>query len=149
MGKYSAIGECANTANTTIINLFGSAAVRPKIYDLIIGSDASAADNATEYNLQRTTAVGTEGSGFTPVPLDSLTVASTADAGVGVFGAEPTYTANAVLLEVALNQRATFRWVAAPDGQIILTAASGNGVGVRSITTSAAINVSVTLHFEE
>lgn len=149
MARYHVHGQDTNTAATTIINLVGAATVRPKIYDMIMGSDATPADNAAEYVLQRTTAVGTEGSGFTPVPLDPLTVAATSDAGVAHSG-EPTYTANAVLLEWAQNQRATYRWVAAPGGELIATATANNGIGCQVIgIAGSAVNMNVTLHFEE
>ena len=150
MGRiYSISGQCANTANTTVLGLTSAATIRPKIYDLIVGSDAAPADNAVEYNLQRYTAAGTAGGAVTPQLLDPGDPASLAAAAVGVYTVEPTYTANAIMLMWAQNQRATFRWVAAPGGEIILPAVAANGVGVRAITVTAAVNMNVCCHFAE
>jgi hypothetical protein len=50
---------------------------------------------------------------------------------------EPTYTANTQILEVPLNHRATYRWVAAPGGEIILPADATAGAGIFSSHASA------------
>ncbi len=149
MGKrYSIDGQDTNTANTTIIGLTGAATIRPAIYDLIMGSDATPADNAAEYVLQRTTTVGTR-TAVTPTPLDPLTVAATATAGEA-HSAEPTYTANAILLQWAQNQRATFRWVAAPGGELIMIATTNYGAAVRVIgIAGSAVNMNCVAHFSE
>lgn len=150
MGRhYSISGQAANTANTTILGLTSAATIRPKVYDLILGSDATPADNAAEYNLQRYTTAGTPAGAVTPQLLDPGDPASLATAGQGVYSVEPTYTANAIMLMWAQNQRATFRWVAAPGGEIILPATAANGVGVRAITVTAAVNTNCCIHFEE
>jgi hypothetical protein len=81
--------------------------------------------------------------------LDPGDPASLASAGQGVYSVEPTYTANAIMLMWAQNQRATFRWVAAPGGEIILPAVVANGIGVRAITVTAAVNTNCCIHFEE
>ena len=44
---------------------------------------------------------------------------------------EPTYTAIASLLDIALNQRATFRWVAAPGSELMAPATAANGIGLQ------------------
>jgi len=148
--RYSISGQCVNTANTTILGLTSAATVRPKVYDLILGSDATPADNAAEYNLQRYTAAGTAGGAVTPQLFDPGDPASLASAGQGVYTAEPTYTANAIMLMWAQNQRATFRWVAAPGGEIILPAVAANGLGVRVITVAgSAVNTNCCIHYEE
>lgn len=145
--RYSIDGQDTNTAATTILELRSTTAIRPAIYDLISGSDATPADNAAEYNLQRTTTVGTS-TAVTPQALNSADPAATAVAGEA-HSAEPTYTANAVLLNYMHNQRATFRWVAAPDGEIVLPAAS-NGVGIIVVTVAgSAVNTGATIHYLE
>src|SRR3954463_4319344 len=120
--RYSGAGQDTNTAATTIVELRSTTAIRPRIYDFILGSDATPADNAAEYVLQRTTTAGTSTS-FTPVALDPGDPASLASFGQA-HSAEPTYTAAALLLDIATNQRATFRWVAAPGGELVLPAAA-------------------------
>lgn len=146
--RYSIAGQDTNTAATTIIELRSTTAIRPRIYDLLLGSDATPADNAAEYVLQRTTTAGTFGTSFTPVALDPGDPAATATSGFAHSG-EPTYTANALLLDFATNQRATFRWIAAPAGEIVLPAAA-NGVGLQVITVGgSAVNTVVGIHYEE
>lgn len=145
--RYSIDGQDTNTAATTILELRSTTAIRPAIYDLISGSDATPADNAAEYNLQRTTTAGTS-TAVTPQALDSGDPAATATAGEA-HSAEPTYTANAIMLNYMHNQRATFRWVAAPDGEIVLPAAA-NGVAIQSITVAgSAVNTGATIHYLE
>ncbi len=146
--RYNGHGQSTNTAAETLIELRSTTAIRPHIYDLVSGSDATPADNAAEYNLQRTTTAGTEGSGFTPVALDPGDPAAVGDFSVN-HSAEPTYTASAVLLNYMHNQRATFRWVAAPDGEIVLPAAA-NGVGIITVTVAgSAVNTGNSIHYAE
>ena len=146
--RYSVSGTDTNTAATTQLGITSTAAVRPKIYDLIIGSVATPADNAGEYFLQRYTAAGTS-TPVTPQALDSGDPAATATAGVN-HSAEPTYTANAILLRPSTNQRATFRWVAAPGGELILPATAANGIGLlANAIGGSAVAMSYVLHYEE
>lgn len=146
--RYSIDGQDTNTAATTILGLTSAATVRPKIYDLTLGSDATPADAAAEYVLQRYTAAGTS-TAVTPQALDNGDPAALASAGEA-HSAEPTYTANAIMLQFAVNQRATYRWVAVPGGEIVLPATAANGVGLQVISLSgSAYNVNVCMHFEE
>ena len=148
MARYSVDGQDTNTAATTILGITGSAAIRPKIYDMTVGSDATPADNAAEYVLQRDTAAGTS-TAVTPRPLDPLTSAAVATAGEA-HSVEPTYTADLILLQWAQNQRATYRWVAAPGGELICTATAANGIGLQVIgIAGSAVNTNVTFHIEE
>jgi len=146
--RYSVDGQDTNTAGTTILGLTSAATIRPKIYDLLFGSDATPADNAGEYVLQRYTAAGTA-TGVTPRALDPGDPASLASAGE-MHTVEPTYTADVIMLQWAQNQRALFRWVAAPGGEIILPATAANGIGLQVIgIAGAAVNMNACMHFEE
>ncbi len=146
--RYSISAQDTNTAATTQVGLTSAATVRPRIYDLICGSDATPADNAAEFNIQRTTAAGTS-TAFTPVALDPADPASLSAAGYNHSG-EPTYTANALLHEWAQNQRATYRWVAAPNGELVLPATAANGAGIITVTVAgSAVNTNFQLYFEE
>lgn len=150
MGKYSVAHQTAAGTDLPIINLTGSAAVRLKLYDLILGSDATPADVAGEFVVDRTTDVGTGGTALTENPLDPLTVAATGAGVGGTFSAAPADTANSNLLMIALNQRATFRWVAAPGSELISTAASGNGLMLNCTGMSSGTpNMNATLLWEE
>jgi len=146
--RYSIDGQSINTAAKSILGLTSAATIRPKIYDLVVGSDATPADNAGEFVLQRYTAAGTA-TAVTPQKLDPGDPSSLAGAGEA-HSIEPTYTANAIMLQWAQNQRATFRWVASPGGEIVLPATAASGVGLQSISISgAAVNTNATIHFEE
>ncbi len=134
--KYSGIGAAASGADKTLLNLISAATIRPVLYDLVIGCGAAPADVSLKYHLERFTVVGTEGSGFTPLPLDPDDPASDADYGVA-HGAEPTYTAGGILLSISLNQRATFRWVAAPGSGLRAPATAANGIGLQCQAVSA------------
>lgn len=149
MGRcYSIDGQDINTAATSILGLTSAATIRPKVYDFILGSDATPADNAAEYVLQRYTAAGTA-TAITPRALDPGDPASLAAAGEA-HTVEPTYTADVIMLQFALNQRATFRWVAAPGGEIILPATAANGLGLQVIgIAGSAVNVNACIHFAE
>jgi hypothetical protein len=146
--RYAISGTDTNTASTTLIGLTSAATVRPKIYDFVVGSAATPADNAFEFQLKRYTAAGTSTS-VTPQALDPGDPAALAAGGVNHSG-EPTYTANAILFDTAVNQRATFRWVASPGGEIILPATAANGVGLFSTAVGgSAYTVLMTVHYEE
>lgn len=145
-------GGVASGTNKTFINLFNAVAAptcRLSIYDIVVGSDDTPADQALRALVGRTTAVGTEGSGFTPVNIDPGGPAGEADAGQGVFGAEPTYTANKELLVFSLNQRATFRWVAAPESGLRGTATQNNGLGIKSSASTSTQACETTILFDE
>jgi hypothetical protein len=113
----------------------------------MVGSDATPADVATEFSVARTSAVGTGGTALTEEPIDPLTVAATGAGTGGTFSGEPTYGNS--LMNLALNQRATFRWVAAPGGELISTAASANGIALRSIASGGTPNINSTVYWEE
>jgi len=147
--RYSGNGAAAVGTNKTILTLISATTIRPKLYDLLVASGATPADLATIFHLERFTAVGTEGSGFTPLALDAGDPASLADYGVGVFSVEPTYTANAVLVKLALNQRATFRWVAAPGSELVAPASANNGIGLQAQSSGGTASHDATMLHEE
>ena len=146
--RYSAVGSDTNTASTTMWSVTSATTIRPKIYEILIGSVATPADNAWEFLVGRTTAAGTS-TAFTPVALDPGDPAATAAAGFN-HSAEPTYTANASLLRIAGNQRAAVRWIAAPGGELVLPATAANGAGCLSNAIGgSAVVMSFTIYWEE
>ena len=150
MARYSSTAQTPAGSDLGLINLTGSGAIRAKLYDLIIGSDATPGDQAGEFMLNRSTTTGTGGTAVTPEPLDPLTSAAVAAATTGVYSTtQPTDTANTELLMIALNQRATFRWIAAPDSELISIATAANGLLLRSVGHTGTPNVNVTVLHEE
>lgn len=150
MAKY--VCDFQRTASTTAtLGDVRADATRPrrlKIYDVMFGSEATPADAAILWTLRRHTAGGTNTS-VTPQPLDPADAATEFDAGEN-HTIEPTYTAGAIMLNIALNQRATFRWVAAPGGEIVTPATASNGVGIETDTISTGTPViTSTVHVDE
>lgn len=149
--SYAITGNATNTQSTTLplVTLISATTVRPKVYDVLMGSDATPADNAAKYAFQRCTTAGTPGSSITPQALDPGDPAALATSGLAVFGGGPTLTANAFLLQWAQNQRATFRWVAAPSKELILPATAANGIALMPLVVTSAVNMAFAIEFEE
>jgi len=150
MAKYAI--DYQRTASTTgSVGSIVADATRPrriKLYDLMFGSEATPADAALLWTLQRCTAAGT-GTSVTPQALDPADAATEADAAEN-HTIEPTYTAGGILLNIPLNQRATFRWVAAPGGELVAPATAANGFGLQTDTISTGTPVvTAQLHIEE
>jgi hypothetical protein len=146
--NYSISGQRSVASPTdTLLGLTSAATIRPMIHDLIVGSLATPADNALEFILQRYTAAGTA-TAVTPVAIDPADPASLASAGHN-HTVEPTYTAGAVLMDLAMNQRATQRWVPNPGREVKLPATAANGVGLQPVHASFTGNVTGTIHFED
>lgn len=146
--RYAVTGQSAVASPTdTCLGITGGTAVRPEIYDVLIGSSATPADNAIIWKIQRTTAAGTSTS-VTPAALDSGDPASTTTAGQA-HSAEPTYTASTVLFNLALNQRASHRFIADPNGGMKAPATSNNGLALYPVHSSFTGNVDATIHFCE
>lgn len=147
MRKYAIEHQTAAGSTLTILQLVAATTTRGWIYDILIGSDATPADVATEFNVIRGTVSGT-GTAVTPRALDPGNPAALLAGEGGTFTGQ-TKTANSAMLNIALNQRATFRWVAAPGGEIVVPATSDNWVGVESIASGGTPNINCTIHFEE
>lgn len=130
MARYAATGVSAALTTTykTALNTFTTTGARPRIERMDFGFGAAPADTTVYIRASRTSAVGTEGAGVVPAPLDPADPASLVDCGEA-HSAEPTYTAATEFLELPLNQRAAFSWMAAPGGEIVIPATTAAGVG--------------------
>jgi len=137
----------ANVQGVLYLQAAAASPRRAKLYDLSIGCNASPADNAFTHIVQRATTVPT-GSALTPNSLDPAdTLASTIQAN-NVITVDGTLTANAFLYEVSLNQRATFRWVAAPYGEIIIPAVANNGL-MLGLSAASTTTMAYGANYEE
>jgi hypothetical protein len=146
--RYSVIAaDAGGAAPQSLANVIGSSAVRPRIYEFDVGCAATPADQAGLLVLGRTTAVGTAGSSPTPAANDPQEVAAVCTAGI-THSAEPTY-ASPFLFQVPLNQRASWRWVAAPDSEFMGSATSSNGLALKRHTSTAGYAISGTVFFLE
>lgn len=117
------------------------------IYDVMFGADGTPADNAMAYKLDRQTSTGTRTSA-TPAPLDSGDAAALITAGVCTT-IEGIITSATQLLEVGVNQRASYRWVAAPGGELVVPATNVAGIGLRSKSPAYTGTVLCSINFWE
>jgi hypothetical protein len=137
------------TLSTGVFTAAASNMRRAKIYDIVVGSAATPADNAFLWQMQRCTTAGTAGSAVTPQSLDSAdSIASTIVVGQAMT-VDPTLTAGAIPWTVPLNQRATFRWVAAPGSELVIPATASNGFALRTPTAGGLVEVDSTVLFQE
>lgn len=149
MGRYAA--EMNRSASTTLsVGTIVADATTPrrfKLYDLIFGSEATPADNAFLWQIQRCTTAGT-GSAVTPNALDLADAAALFDV-LENLTVDPTLTAGAIDLALPLNQRASFRWVAAPGGELVAPATASAGFAIRTPTAGAAVAITCLAYVDE
>ncbi len=122
---------------------------RVRVYDFLLSSVGTPADTQFDWIIQRSTGHGTRGAAVVPKPLDFDDQASLADAGEGTYTIAATVTAAEELFELGLNLRATFRWVAAPDGEVVIPATDNAGLVWICNHASATDEMRVTAHFME
>jgi hypothetical protein len=149
-------GVAFNNTNTASASqplgaLTGAATIRAKIYDLTSGSDATPADNSGKYVFQRHSARGTQATSVTPQALDAADPGTLAFFDTAWTGTTyPTLTASAFLLQWAQNQRATFRWVAAPAKELVIPATASNGLSLMcTVVGGSAVNMVFAIEYEE
>jgi hypothetical protein len=152
MARYSASGsqtlQSSSSGDATALSFAAqSTAHRCVVYEMWFGNSGAPADQVTVYTIGRITADGT-GSAVTPSPLDAADRASQCTC-LENHTAEPTYTSGGELLEMPLNHRATFRWVAAPGGEFITPATDNNGIGMKAIHASATTDFRMGAMWEE
>lgn len=113
------------TSYKTVLEMLGGSTLRFRLYDWLIGSSGTPADNALVHAIFRITASGT-GTAVTPQKLDPADVAGVVTMKEDNTG-EPT-TAGIAVLEIPVNLRASYRWVAAPGSEIVVAAISNQGL---------------------
>lgn len=148
MGRraYSIAGPSALGTTQTIAGVVGSATCRASVFEWDVSSNASPADQVWIPSLGRFTAPGTS-TAYTPQPANPSDIAAQNTGGI-THSAEPTYAA-AFVQQVPLNQRATWKWQAYPECEILAAASANNGIGLRGMGASAAMTFYGTLWFFE
>lgn len=148
MAAYSTLFQRTASATLAVGSLTANATRprRQRWYELELGSEAAAADNPFLWQVQRCTTAGTA-TAVTPIPIDPADAATEAVGGVN-HTVNPTLTANLYLLSIALNQRATFRWVAAPGKELVTPATASNGAALIT-PTCGLVAITATLHSDE
>lgn len=136
----------------------GTILKRGKLYDLLVGTNGTPADQYMQFDVVRatyatSTAITTGGVLF----LSSLSsnfnldyADGAAACNISINSSVETYLTSPIeLWDVAVNQRASYRWVAAPGSELVYPAASSgagpNALSVRALsggyTGTATVNV--------
>ena len=118
-----------------------------RVYDLLFGTSGTPADNYMEYDVSRQTAAGTS-TAITPVALDGSQRAA-GTVGAANFTAEGTITAASSQFYLAVNQRASFRWVAAPGSELVIPATNLAGYAIRFRSAAYTGTTTVQAYFLE
>ena len=150
MARYSACFNRAAASTTLAMGILQASATprRIKLYQLVLGSEATAANTALIWTVDRVTADGSiaGGTAVTPNPLDPADAAALTTGLEGTITTNPTIGAN--LAQFPLNQQATLIWEAPPGGELVSPATDNNGFAIQT-PTSTAIAVTATAFFQE
>ena len=125
----------------------GTALRRIKLFDLLVGTNGTPADNYMEWDVSRMTAAGT-GTSTTPNQLDPADAASVT-IGTSNYTIEPTVTAASSVFYVGVNQRASYRWVAAPGSELVVPATNLAGFVGRTRSGGYTSTATMTMLFQE
>jgi hypothetical protein len=155
MAKYSVTnGSSGQAITTSYKSLTGIAASsgtqalrRGKVYDILVGTNGTPADNYMQWDVSRMTSSGAYTAGNC-VSLDTADASAAALPKIN-YTTEPTVTSSSNLFNVGVNQRASYRWVAAPGGELVYPATDLNGIVVRALSGGYTGTATATVHFEE
>lgn len=154
MKKYAVNGLSASgTASKTAFTLISTTSIRTLLAEVTFGvrTNPNATDQQVEVAVGSygTTNSGTAGSSPTPKPLDLVDpIAAVAAAGI-THSAEPTSYASAYWIDTDMNQRGLYRWVAEIGFELGSNAAANSGTAGKLIAVTAAVQVSMVVHFKE
>lgn len=113
---------------------------RARLCEFLISSDAAPVEQTGEYQVQRTTAVGTTPAGnSTVVKVDPFSPVALCTFSGGGYTTEPA--AGDILMDVSVHQKATFRWVAYPGRELVSLTTANNGISLTVIGQSAAFSI--------
>ncbi len=132
---------------------------RGKIYDLLIGTNGTPADNYLEWDVARVTAGATTTNGAGSISsVSSNYTLDPADAGFVGYAMinssnEGNITPLGSLWGLGINQRASYRWVCAPGSELVYPAVSSgtgsNGLALRVKSPSYTGTATGTVMFSE
>lgn len=148
MAKFILSGS-GQTSNNTLLShgLIGAAAARFRIIDIVLGSAASPNDGTFNFLLLRTTTAAGTSTASNPVAADPADAAPSTTGGV-TFTVNPTLSTQ--IMQLALNQRSTVRWFAAPGEELVNPATANTGIGFQPAAPSpTASNIGATIVIDE
>lgn len=147
-------------SSATSANVGGGAFRRGKMYDILLGTAGTPADNYYEFDVTTIT-LGTTPTGITGSLISSLS---------STFGLDPADVSfvSAILINstaevgitaltekwyLGINQRASYRWVCAPGSEILYPANSSatgnNGLSFRGRSAAATVTMTGTVMVSE
>jgi hypothetical protein len=133
----------------------GTAAVvkRGKVFELLLGvnSNPNATDTFITFDVSRITATGAgANTAWTPTALDPADSAAVLTAGINATAEATAITANSSLFTEGINQRASVRWVASQESQMmVLPSVLNNGLTLRALSTTFTTSVTGQMTFQE
>jgi hypothetical protein len=138
----------ASTQIHTMIYQPAAVLTRAQIFDLMISSPATPADNVIDWALTRTAVIPATGGGIKVCqPMEyNDPVASTLGWSIPASGAVITAPH---LMVMSVNQRVTWRWCAVPGGEIWLASVVAYGAGLACLVNANTPNCSSSIFFRE
>lgn len=142
--NFTAAQAAVTTTDITLVSLIASTIApapviqlrRSRVYDILVGTVGTPADNSMYWSMQRATAGSTPAyAGYASSVALALDPADTNSALSVVINSSIetaySYTGTTNPWYVGVNQRASYRWVAAPGSEIVSPATSSAGIGLR------------------
>lgn len=141
MANYSVSNTLAGTQQNlstsyktlvTVNSLSTTQARRGCVYDIMVGTDGTPADNAVVYDLSRLNGTAGTATSATPTALNPADAAYLGAAVVNTTIESANITAASSVWSIGVNQRASYRWVAAPGSEFYYPATTLNGFVLRA-----------------
>lgn len=169
IGGGNAQQNCSSTYKSMIIVGNSSATTasfgaggyrRGRLYDILVGTNGTPADNEIEIDVCQVT-LGTTPTGITGTLISSLSSSFGLDPADTTFVSamsinstgEAGITSPVEKLYFAFNQRATYRWVPVPGSEILYPAVSsatgGNGLAIRARSAGYTGTITITALIQE
>ncbi len=129
--RYAAVGlvTIATGPADSMLALNGVALTRGRVYDLGFGSSATPADNVVLWRVARSSSAVAVGGAVTETPIASSDGAPASQLiAISNVTTEPGY--EEVFIDIGVNQRASWRWVAAPEGELLTPADATSAIGI-------------------
>lgn len=157
MAQTPALQTLATTTTgwkAILVGLGGSTPRRYKVYDIQVGSSFAPGDTAVRFQVERVTATGSlAGTAMTPTSIDGGDSAASSVSFTNNCTTDPTIAANntSAIWYIAMNQRASYRWVAAPGSELVAPATQSAGLTIRATNpgSTAAITAEAGWYYEE
>ena len=146
--NYHGAGFATVAADKTALTILPTVAIRPKVFEIIIGCAATPAAQAALWVFQTCSDVGASGTSWTPIKLDPADPASLVSMLVN-HSTEPTYVANSILWRMALNQQATFDFKTNAGKELTIAASATAGAGIKTSTSTGTAQHHVSVFWEE